>query len=323
MKKLLASTALLAFVAGAASADVTTTGTARMGIIDTFGDTGAQFSSRVRIIFTASGESDSGLAFGATVRNDQSGVGNTANGDSVVYVSGTFGKLSMGDVDGAASAAMGQADGVGFTGLSDLNEIDFLGNAGAAPKLFDAQSPTADPISGDTSVLYEYTSGALGLYASMNQRGYTFNGFSNDASYAVAASYTVNAYKFALGYERNDISLPGTEWNIKQISLGADATFGAVVLKARYATGDVAGTNGYTQDIKQWAVSGTYTANALALTAFLSDQEFNRTGTIFERKAYGLGASYDLGGGASVAGGYVRNQTDDTSAVDLGLKFAF
>ncbi len=135
MKHLLATTAIL-LTAGIASAEVTTTGTARMGIVDGF-DSDAAFSSRFRVIFTASGESDTGFAFGATVRNDQSGVGNEANNDSSVYISGSFGKLSMGDVDGAAAAAVGQVSGVGYTGLSDLNEIAYLlGNE-------------------DTSILYE------------------------------------------------------------------------------------------------------------------------------------------------------------------------
>ena len=46
------------------------------------------FSSRVRIGFAASGETDNGLTFGASVRADQSGQGNTANGDSTVFISG-------------------------------------------------------------------------------------------------------------------------------------------------------------------------------------------------------------------------------------------
>ena len=54
MKTLLASTALLAASASLALAEVTVTGNARMGIIDDFGDVGPVFSSRVRVIFTAS-----------------------------------------------------------------------------------------------------------------------------------------------------------------------------------------------------------------------------------------------------------------------------
>ena len=94
MKQVLLATTALVLVAGAAAADVTVTGTARMGlvhnyvtdtdgsgVIDAADGVETAFSSRFRVIFTASGETDTGLSFGASVRNDQSGVGNTNNGD--------------------------------------------------------------------------------------------------------------------------------------------------------------------------------------------------------------------------------------------------
>ena len=83
MKKILLATSAVALFAGAAAAEVTTTGTARMGIV--YDGTDTFFSSRFRVIFTASGESDSGFSFGASVRNDQSGVGNEENGDKLVH----------------------------------------------------------------------------------------------------------------------------------------------------------------------------------------------------------------------------------------------
>jgi outer membrane protein OmpU len=311
MKKLLASTTILALSAGFAAAEVTTTGTARMGIIDDFGDTGARFSSRVRIIFTASGESDSGLAFGATVRNDQSGVGNTANDDSEVYISGAFGKLSMGDVDGAAAAAVGQVSGVGYTGLSDLNEIAYLlGNE-------------------DTSALYQYSAGSLSLYLS----GQPNEGNTN---FGVGASYTMGSYKFAIGYEKlEDDSTPGSGWPDKidfssffgngatQIVLGADATFGAFTGKFRFARYNEAGFDG---GLDQAALSVDYTADALTLTAFYSNFRGTQDYDGDDGDFYGVGAGYDLGGGAKVVGGYskstyVGNPSD--SAFDIGLTFAF
>ena len=168
MKKVLLATSVLAMTAGFASAEVTVSGTARMGVIADFGDADPAFTSRVRIIFTASGETDSGLSFGATVRNDQSGVGNTENGDSVVYISGAFGKLSMGDVDGAANAAVGHVDGVGLTGLGDLNESTFLANGGND---LDADGDiTGSNEVEDPSALYTYSAGDLNLYISSTKR---------------------------------------------------------------------------------------------------------------------------------------------------------
>ncbi|WP_374430463.1 porin [Tabrizicola sp.] len=323
MRTLLASTAILAATVGIASAEVAVTGTARMGLIDTFGDTGVQFSSRVRINFTASGQTDTGLSFGASMRADQFGgnsndgsngsSGNTGdtNGDSTVYISGGFGKLTMGDVDGAANAASGQTDGVGYTGLSDLNEITYLANGGT-----DFNGPGIgldDPQ--DTSVLYEYTAGSLSFYLSSTQLDRAIGAEAK----SIAAKYSTGAYAVSLGYENLDAQ-DDYEW--EQFVLGGSATFGGVTLKAIYADGK----NNQGDEWKQHSLSATYAVDALSLTAFVSDDEdllSNDLATASNVRAYGLGASYDLGGGAKVSGGYVKNRTDDTDAVDLGLSFSF
>lgn len=308
---LLASTALM-MVAGTASAEVAISGTARMGIIADFGDTDAAFTSRVRIIFTASGETDGGLAFGATVRNDQSGVGNTANGDSVVYLSGAFGKFSMGDVDGAAGAAVGQVDGVGLTGLGDMNEVTYLANGGTD---FNGNGTINLDDPNDTSVLYEYSIGDFSLYASSSQPnlGVGAHGL------AVAGKYSMGNYTFALGYENLDAE---DDYVWEQFVLGATATFGAVAVKAVVADG----SNNQSESWQQYALSVTYTANALSLTAFAANDDEILALDIAgggNAEAYGLGASYDLGGGAKVMGGYVTNQTTGDDAFDLGLSLSF
>ena len=308
MKKVLLATSVLAMTAGFASAEVTVSGTARMGVIADFGDADPAFTSRVRIIFTASGETDSGLSFGATVRNDQSGVGNTENGDSVVYISGAFGKLSMGDVDGAAAAAVGQVDPVGLTGLSDLNEIAYLlGNE-------------------DTSALYEYSTGSIGLYFSAQPN-------DGNSNFGVGANYTMGDYKFGIGYENvEDGSTPGSGWPDKigfspffgngatQVVLGADATFGPVTAKVRFARYD---EDNIDAGMDQAALSVTYTADALAVTGFYSNFRGTDGYDGDDADFYGVGASYDLGGGATVVGGYSSADygagSDD--AFDLGLSF--
>ena len=310
MKKVLLATSVLAMTAGFASAEVTVSGTARMGVIADFGDADPAFTSRVRIIFTASGETDSGLSFGATVRNDQSGVGNTENGDSVVYISGAFGKLSMGDVDGAAAAAVGQVDPVGLTGLSDLNEIAYLlGNE-------------------DTSALYEYSTGSIGLYFSAQPN-------DGNSNFGVGANYTMGDYKFGIGYENlEDGSTPGGGWPDKigfspffgngatQVVLGADATFGPVTAKVRFARYD---EDNIDAGMDQAALSVTYTADALAVTGFYSNFRGTDGYDGDDADFYGVGASYDLGGGATVVGGYSSADygagSDD--AFDLGLSFSF
>lgn len=163
MKTLLTSTALLLASVSFASTEITLSGSARMGVIDDFGDDSTGFTSRARVEFSLSGETDGGLSFGA---GNASGASSGTAGS--VFVSGAFGKLSMGDVDGAANAAVGHVDGVGLTGLGDLNESTFLANGGND---LDADGDiTGSNEVEDPSALYTYSAGDLNLYISSTKR---------------------------------------------------------------------------------------------------------------------------------------------------------
>ncbi len=96
---LLASTALVG-LAGAAAAEVAISGSGRMGMVHDravntddivivdgtatrVDDEGFRFSSRVRIAFTLTQETDSGVTFGGTVRADNAPEGNQGRSGSV------------------------------------------------------------------------------------------------------------------------------------------------------------------------------------------------------------------------------------------------
>ena len=278
MKKILLATTLLAGFAGAASAEVALSGDARMGIINSGDDT--TFTSRARVKFTMSGETDGGLQFGADFRADNADDA-SAGMAGKVFIKGAFGTLSMGDVDGAAQAAVGHVDGVGLTGLGDLNESTFIAGGD------------------DPSVLYQYSTGSLAFYASTTQIG------GAAAPMALGAKYSTDAFGVALGYEDNDA---GTD----HIIIGASTTFSNVTLKANY------GTASGVLDGDQFAVSATYSADALSATVFFADDS-----ELGGAEAYGIGAAYDLGGGAKVVGGYAKDQTNDSDAFDLGIAMEF
>ena len=80
-RALLASTALV-MSAGIAAAEVSVGGDGRMGVKSTDGGD-IEFSSRVRISFTGSGETDNGLTFGGSIRADNAGGGASGTGGSV------------------------------------------------------------------------------------------------------------------------------------------------------------------------------------------------------------------------------------------------
>lgn len=284
MKKVLFATTALVLTAGVAAADVTVGGDGRMGVINDFGSDDLAFTSRIRISFAASGETDGGLSFGGSIRADNSGNG-TAGTAGNVFVSGAFGKLSMGDVDGGAEQAVGDVSGVGLTGLGDHNETVYLNG------------------DNDPTALYEYTTGDLSFYLSAGQPS------AADSEYAVGAKYAPGMYTVGLGYENDDLD------NESQILVSGSASFGDATVKAVYGTlsSDVAARDG-----AQYAVSLDYTMGATTGTLYYADRE-----DIGDAKAYGLGASYDLGGGAALKGGYVRNQTTDEDAYDFGISMKF
>ena len=278
MKKVLLATSVLALSATVAAADVKLSGDARMGVVydGNLVANKLQLTSRARVSFTMSGETDGGLAFGASFRADQATIaagGNTEMSAGSVFVSGAFGKLTMGDTGSAADNIVGNVAGVGLTGLGDTNELGYLGNAKTAAK-------------------YEYSTNGLTLAVSAGQSG------SKDVS--VAAKYSNDQYSVALGYE--DI---GTD---SQVTLGAGVKMNGVALEVRVADRKSAANTAY-------ALSAAYTMDATTVTAYIAS---HRSGL----SAYGIGASYDLGGGAKVVGGMAKVEGSKAKA-DLGLSFSF
>ncbi len=302
MKKVLLATTVLAMTATVAAAEVKLSGNARMGLIydgntNTVNNSNSKLklTSRVRIIFTASGESDSGLSFGATVRNDQSGQGNTNNNDSKVFISGAFGKLTFGDNDTAANVLVGHVDQISLTGLGDNNELGYLGQT-------------------DTSALYEYSTGALSFAASVGQMGVAtpVAGLKAEDAVSVAVKYSMDGYTAALGYETRRTS---QTVNDNQLSLGLSGTFGQFGVKAVIADRKSWGTT-------QYALSGTYTMDAVKVTAFYANKDTKAAGVTNKSNAYGLGASYNLGGGATVVGG-MQKVKGLKAVADVGVSLSF
>lgn len=306
MKKVLLATTMLVAGASVAAAEgnITLKGDARLGIVSDFDDV-VTFNSRARVTFNLARETDSGLSFGASFRADNAGANTTtiaADGDDAdtlpdvtntggaangmagsVYISGAFGKLSMGDVDGAANAAVGQVSGVGYTGLTDLNEVTYI--AGGTKE----------------SALYEYSvSGFTGYVSSGQLSGKDGN------PWALGVKYATDTYSVSLGYENND---KGTTHTI----IGATGTFQGLSLKAIY--GKASGAD----EGKQYAVSASYTVDAFTGTLFYADDSELDKGA----KATGIGVAYDLGGGATIAAGYAKNRTKDNDSFDIGVNLSF
>lgn len=322
MKKLLLATTVLVGTAGLAAAEVTLSGDARMGIVNDGSDT--TFSSRARVSFGLSGETDGGLSFGASFRADNAA--DAAAGDAgSVFISGAFGKISMGDVDSADKAAVGQLSGVGMTGLGDSNEVEYSADGlGLFGLVGDGGLHPAIAVS--SKVLYTFSADAFTAHASLSQ-------IDDDVdSFAIGGSYAAGDLTLAAGYGKTNVAGHGEDADVTDISASAAYAMGATSLKGIYQhkTLNVNAVElGHADSI---GLSVDHTIDALTLTAFAIQSKIHGDGEdLGTLHRYGVGAAYSLGGGATLVGGVARadsadwrnGEIDATTQYDLGVSFSF
>ena len=126
MKKLLTATTALALVSGGAAAELTFSGEAELGVdfnSEAAGHVGKhRFVHDFGVSFTGSGTTDAGLTFGGSAGFDSKS-GGGSNNLGTVYISGDFGKITIGDNDAADLLAGGIADvGLNGVGVDDVAE---------------------------------------------------------------------------------------------------------------------------------------------------------------------------------------------------------
>ena len=344
MKKVLFATTALVFSAGFAAAEVSLSGDGRMGVFYNGDDW--DFSSRARVIFTLSGQTDGGLEFGGSFKTSNSYEAATGE-DGSVYISGAFGKLEMGNVVSAPEALLQDLPEVGYTDLSSQDPTDGLLSdysqgllSNDIPYLTGDQAGhftggvTAGELDSEVltqannpELLYTYSTGPISLAASMSDGQYYAGGAKVDSQeYAVAAAYTFQNYTVGLGYEIYD---PSGFDKQAQGELAGVATFGNTSVKAYYAWGDQENPVDQAYGLGVSSVFGATTVMGYVQKVELTDAASSGINALYGADVdsvtwYGIGASYDLGGGASITGGIADNDLDGTDPVaDLGVKFTF
>lgn len=319
MKNILIATTALVATAGVAAADVNLSGYARFGA--TYNDSAAagaddvNTSSRLRLQFDMTTETDGGLTLGARIRAQFEEDGNTQDtGEfNTARFFATFGGLTvaMGNILGVVEAAPGLymgtksagmgLEGNGFTALA-ANTVSNGGSFGWTA--FQSESALED-INGSVA-----TDGVEVIY-SMN--GFGLHVHSTDNSYAVGANYRFADYVAAVAYEEWDSAARDGD-TLLFASLGGK--FGAFDATLSYADTEYGATSA-----EKIALKGGYTVNdALYVYGFVADEN-NGIDPV-----YGLGASYNLGGGASIEAGWSSNRNAanaETNLVSAGIFFAF
>ena len=324
MKKVLfASTALVAF-AGAAAADVALSGYAELGIADNGTATeNVGFFSSVDVRFSMTGESDGGLAFGATIDLDDAleaggdndlandpdggeGIGDNNDNDSIdytIFVSGAFGTLTFGDTDGAMDWALTEGGNVGNPGSIADGETSYSGYVGGY----------LDGDAGDGMIArYNYAFGDYAFAVSVEQGEDSAGNADGDNGFAVGFKGAVAGLSFGIAHQAgvDDAELTG-------VSLGYG--FGALNAGLMIASGETDG--GADRDLMQLGLG--YSAGALSLHANYAEDDVDGTG---KADGFGVAAAYDLGGGASVHFGYgdgTNAAGADNGRWSLGMAMSF
>ena len=342
MKKILFATTALVMTAGVAAAEVAVTGDGRLGIV--YDGENANFNSRIRAIFTMAGETDGGLTFGGSIRADNSTGGTVGNAGNI-FISGEFGKIALGDVDGALENAIGDLSGIGYS------------NANSIMEWYETEYLNATN-SEDPYLLYSYSFGDFGFFAGMSDgtwggmHGNTTEDTARFEQYSIGLTYSFGDFGVAAGYESRKLQNYEREY---QWLLGANAVFGDATLKGFYGQGEAyngvgyqtatggeviipgAGVDSVFQDFDQYGVSLDYKFGATTVTGFYRELKLDTTGA---SKYYGIGAAYDLGGGATLKGGVMKVDRDaeggyiapnqsgtiramDETVADFGVVFKF
>ena len=300
MKKILLSTTMLALFAGAASAEVTLSGSGRFGLDYAEGRAvETQLAYRLRVNVNAKFEADNGVTYGGRIRfQDSNGDGGAVFSPAMLYVEASGIRVEVGNANTAydSVALMYNAE-IGFKERSFADpQGDYYGfNSGPYGALEQNR----------VGVYAAYSVSGVNLKASYINPNQTVSNSVSESS--IAADYTMGQFTVAGAYADNGGGIDGNY-----------LTF----IGAAYKINDVANVglnyndNGLAAVGKTTSIYGNYTVNGITLGAYVADSDVDGFDT-----AYGLGAAYDLGG-ATLAGA-IESGFNGNMRADLGVRMSF
>lgn len=267
--------------------------------------------NRVRVKFAMSGETDSGLAYGANIRADNAAAGSAATGGTQ-YISGAFGKISMGDLNGGDEQLVGNLAGVGAAGAGTHQEFAYQSSAhniGYSVSMSGVSfAATTDLVRGADSTKTGSNS-AMGVKWSGDMGGTTV-GIALGTSKIGNASEKSASAKVSMG-GLTIMAVSHTNDNGPAVAAVAEAS--ATSTKAHV----FAVAKDDKVDTDTTGLSITYAMDAMSVTAFTRTE--SKSGSV-DKDYSGVGFTYDLGG-ATLKAGFV--DANDISVMDFGVNFSF
>lgn len=299
---LFASTALVAFgFAGAAFAEahsstsITLSGMGEIGITSTDNDSGGantdgelQLHNDADLRWALVGMTDGGISFGANIDWDEAPTEESAS----VFISGSFGTITVGDTDNAYEQAMIDIATGGIVDEAAFYESEYNELAGTGDVIGSAQIGRYDIAFGGTTLSLSYENGTdTGLAAT-----------TVEDVYGIGASFAFGTVDLGIGYITQD------DDEIAGISAGFDLGQAGLVLA--YQDGEFGGFDA--QNI-QGSVTVDFGGGTLGANYVVSELD-DAVGTN-DQTAYGLFYNYSLGGGATFTAAAGYNELEDSAGV--------
>jgi outer membrane protein OmpU len=272
--------------------------------------------NRVRIAFAGSGTTDGGLTYGFSARADHS---NTSTGGSQ-YISGAFGKISMGDLNGGDEQMVGNLSGVGSSGAGSHQEFAYQAaghNIGYSVSMAGVSfAATTDLVRGADAT----KTGSNSAY------GIKWSGDMGGATVGIALGTSeignVSEDSMSIGVSMGGLSIkvvshtnnngPAVAEVAETAASSATLTTGARAVSYKASSAAVANL-----DTDTTGLSLSYAMDAMSVTAYTRTES---TSGVADKDYSGVGFTYNLGG-ATLKAGFV--DANDISIMDFGINFSF
>jgi outer membrane protein OmpU len=296
MKKVLLATTAVVLSVGVASAEVSLSGNARMGLQYDSASGNTRLEKRMTVNIDGSTETTSGITFGARLRLRSNEAANMDAAGARVYMKTGAIEVAVGNINGAIESMPGLYDpSVGLTGLGWGGLV--TNTAAAGYWGWDSYTSSSNGVEGIEMI---YSGGAFTGHLSYSEQTLS-SGAAAEERIGLMGAYTMNDWTFALALQDSDNNAND------KIVLTVGGKLGD------YGVGFSIADNDGVQKI---ALNGSATFGATTVNAYIAKED-----TAGLDMAYGIGASYDLGG-ASLVGGISHSEVGVDRA-DIGVSFSF
>jgi outer membrane protein OmpU len=304
MKHMLLATTALVATAGIASADLSISGSAEIGVAqDAAGNT--EYHQDIEVTFSGSGETDGGLSFGMGVQLDEDGSNPATHGGTTINVSGGFGNITMGDTDGASDWALTE------TAIGGALADDHTAHAGYSG------NSALDGNEDGQILRWDYSLGAVGVGVSLEQAA-DGAASTDDDIVQVGLKYSMDMGGSTVGLgvgfaDAGNQTVTGAAGDSDHIALSLSMkTTGGITGVVNFTDGSSAG-----RDASHLALGLGMTMDALTVGVNYGEHEVAGA----TASGVGLAVNYNLGGGAVFQLGYGDGEGVDTMSVGLALSF--